>query len=188
VSHIGEALRDSVLPGTFVPPPATGDGEWFAVQTKPRHEKQVAVELKEKGVEVFLPLLQAVHQWSDRRRLVEVPLFSSYLFVRLQQWREERLTVLRTQGALRFIGSRGEGASVPEEEIEAVQTLLRERVAFTSCPFVNIGQRVRIRGGSLDGLRGILTAVNDDRSLIVSVESIQRSLQFRIDGYNLEPA
>ena len=186
--EIGEALRDSVPAGTLLPPPVLSAGDWFTIQTKPRHEKRVAVELKEKGVEVFLPLLQAIHQWSDRRRRIELPLFSSYLFVRLRAEREERITVLRTEGALRFIGMRGLGVSVPQEEIEAIQALLRERVAFTACPFINIGQKVRIRGGSLDGVRGILTAVNDDRSLVVSVESIQRSLSFRIDGYCLEPA
>jgi transcriptional antiterminator NusG len=161
---------------------------WFAVQTKPRHEKQVAVELKEKGVEVFLPLLTAIHQWSDRRRQVQVPLFGGYLFVRIQDQPQQRVTVLRTQGALRFVGMRGAGVDVPEEEILAIQTLLQERIAFTACPFVNIGQKVRVRGGSLDGMRGILVAVNDDRSMVVSVESIQRSLSFRIDGYSLEPA
>ncbi len=184
--EIGEALRDSLA--TSVPLPVCSERAWFAVQTRPRHEKRVALELKEKGVEVFLPLLQAIHQWSDRRRQVELPLFSSYLFVRLQEQRRQRITVLHTQGALRFIGPRGMGVAVPEDEIEAVQTLLRERIAFTACPFVNIGQKVRIRGGSLDGVRGILVAVNDDRSLVVSVDSIQRSLQFRIDGYCLEPA
>jgi transcriptional antiterminator NusG len=188
VSEIGEALHASTGAGTLVPPPALRDGAWFAVQTKPRHEKRAAMELREKGVEVFLPLLLAIHQWSDRRRQVELPLFSSYLFVRLHDERQQRITVLRTQGALRFIGMRGLGVTVPEAEIEAIQVLLRERVAFTACPFVNIGQRVRIRGGSLDGVRGILVAVNDDRSLVVSVESIQRSLRIRIDGYSLEAA
>ncbi|HEX4487530.1 MAG TPA: UpxY family transcription antiterminator [Terriglobales bacterium] len=185
---MGEALHDYPLTGILPPPPLGMAGSWFAVQTKPRHEKRAAMELKEKGVEVFLPLLTAIHHWSDRRRQVEVPLFGGYLFVRIQDDAAQRVTVLRTQGALRFVGMRGTGVEVPEEDIQAIQTLLQERVAFTACPFVNIGQKVRIRGGSLDGLRGILTAVNDDRSLIVSVESIQRSLQFRIDGYNLEPA
>jgi transcription antitermination factor NusG len=188
VTDIGEALHDYSPAATLAPPPFGMAGSWFAVQTKPRHEKRAAMELKEKGVEVFLPLLTAIHQWSDRRRQVEVPLFGGYLFVRIQDDAAQRVTVLRTQGALRFVGMRGAGVEVPEEDIQAIQTLLQERVAFAACPFVNIGQKVRIRGGSLDGVRGILTAVNDDRSLVVSVESIQRSLSFRIDGYSLEPA
>jgi transcription termination/antitermination protein NusG len=188
VTDIGEAMRDYPLTGSLLPPPLGIAGSWFAVQTKPRHEKRAAMELKEKGVEVFLPLLTAIHQWSDRRRQVEIPLFGGYLFVRIQDDAAQRVTVLRTQGALRFVGMRGVGVDVPEEQILAVQALLQERVAFSACPFVNIGQKVRIRGGSLDGVRGILVAVNDDRSLVVSVESIQRSLRFRIDGYSLEPA
>ena len=83
-----------------------GEMSWFAVQTKPRHEKRVAAGLKEKGVLVFLPLFSAVHQWSDRRRLVELPLFTNYVFVRIGAEREVRIPVLRTSGVVGFVGMR----------------------------------------------------------------------------------
>jgi len=139
----------------FLPPvPVTDAGGWFAIQTKPRHEKRVALELEEKDVQVFLPLYTTLRQWSDRRQQVQLPLFPSYVF---------------------------------DEEIETIQKVLAERVSFTNYPFLNVGQKVRIRGGSLDGVHGILTAVSNDRTLVVSIECIQRSLAIRIDGYGVDP-
>jgi transcriptional antiterminator NusG len=167
---------------------APEERSWFAVQTKPRHEKRVAAGLQEKGVLVFLPLFSAVHQWSDRRRLVELPLFTNYVFVRIGVERDVRIPVLRTNGVVGFVGMRGLGVPIPDEQIHAVRTILRERVSVTPYPFLNVGQRVRIRGGSLDGIEGFLLAANCDSSLIVSVHGIQRSLAIRIAGYRVEAA
>ena len=161
-------------------------GEWFAIQTKPRHEKKVAFKLEEKDIEVFLPLYKSLHQWSDRRQEVQLPLFPSYIFVRIGATQGQRTAVLQTDGVRSFVGMRGKGVCIPEEEVEAVQKILDEKVSFTNHPFLNIGQRVRIRGGSLDGVCGTVMA-NNPRSLIVSIECIQRSLTVSIDGYAVEP-
>lgn len=172
----------------FLPPvPVTDAGGWFAIQTKPRHEKRVALELEEKDVQVFLPLYTTLRQWSDRRQQVQLPLFPSYVFVRVGGSRSQRTVVLQTNGVRSFIGMHGAGVMVPDEEIETIQKVLAERVSFTNYPFLNVGQKVRIRGGSLDGVHGILTAVSNDRTLVVSIECIQRSLAIRIDGYGVDP-
>jgi transcription antitermination factor NusG len=169
------------------PPLADEISEWFAIRTKPRHEKIAAFELEQRGIGVFLPLHVSIHQWSDRKREVQVPLFPSYLFVRLRS-RNERATALRANGVMSFVGARGSGVCVPEEEIEAVKRILAGRIAFTNYPFISVGQKVRIRGGSLDGIQGILLAVNNDRSLVVSVECIQKSIAIRINGYGVDRA
>jgi len=174
-------------PVSFVPQ-LSAPGEWFAVQTKPRHEKKAASELGEKDVVVFLPMYTALHHWSDRVKEVQLPLFPNYLFVRMAEGRSERTLVLRTNGVMSFVGMRGAGSCIPDEEIEAVRTILAAKAPFTHCPFLNVGQKVRIRGGSLDGVSGILTAVNNDRSLVVSVECVQRSIAIRLDGYGVEAA
>jgi transcription antitermination factor NusG len=180
-----EQLQEYV--SSFQPAQAPAPGEWFAVQTKPRHEKKAAFELEEKDVQVFLPLHNVVHQWSDRRREVQLPLFPNYIFVRIGANVSERTVVLRTSGVRSFVGMRGTGSSVPEEEIDAIQRVLAKKVPFTNYPFLSVGQKVRIRGGSLDGVQGILTAASNDRSLVVSVECIQRSIAIRIDGYGVDP-
>jgi transcription antitermination factor NusG len=185
VTHSGGAtlLRDSSIPQS-----AASDGEksWFAVQTKARYEKRVAAELEEKGLVTFLPLSTEVHQWSDRKRKVELPLFAGYIFVRMGRQQSSRIYVLQTNGVFGFVGVRGVGSPIPDEQIETLQTIVREKIPILPHPFLNVGQKVRIRGGSLDGICGILSAINDDRSLIVSVNSIQRSLAIRIDGYGIE--
>jgi transcription antitermination factor NusG len=159
---------------------------WFAVQTRPRYEKKVAAELHEKGIETFLPLNSAMHQWSDRRRLVHVPLFPGYVFVSIAPSLTARISVLRTNGVLSFVGVRNMGVPIPEDEIDAVRAVVEGRVPFEPYPYLKVGQRVCIRGGSLDGVSGVLSAVNGDQSLIISVNLIQRSIAMRIEGYRVE--
>ncbi|HTR68159.1 MAG TPA: UpxY family transcription antiterminator [Terriglobales bacterium] len=165
-----------------------GDERWYAVKTKPRHEKKVALDLDAKGITTFLPLHATVRQWSDRKQTVELPLFANYIFTKIAPEHGSRVPVLRTMGVLGFVGSQGMGTPIPEEQIAAVQAILQQRVPFNHSPFMNIGQTVRIRGGSLDGVTGILLAQNGDRSLLVSIELIQRSLAIRVEGYRVEPA
>ena len=97
---------------------AKDERAWFAIQTRPRYEKKVAVELHEKGIKTFLPLCSAVHKWSDRRRLVHLPLFPGYVFVRIAPAPAERVAVLRTNGVGNFVGVRNMGLPIPDEEIE----------------------------------------------------------------------
>ena len=166
----------------------SNSGVWFAVQTWPRYEKKTAAELQRKELEVFLPLLAAQHLWSDRRRMVQLPLFPTYVFVRIPETLDTRRAVLSTNGVTSFVGGCRTGVPIPECEIESVRTLLTRDVSFQVHPFLNVGQRVRVRGSSLDGVEGILLAKNDDLSLVVSIEIIQRSLSVRIVGYQVEAA
>jgi len=164
------------------------ESNWYAIHTRPRHEKWIAGQLQEKRVFTFLPLLQQIHRWSDRRSKVEVPMFSCYAFVRIVHTTEERLKVLRTPGVLGFVGSEREGTPIPSEQIEHLQMALREKIPCAVHPFIRVGQRVRVRGGSLDGMEGILLRHGKDESLIVSVELLQRSVAIRVNGYDIELA
>jgi transcription antitermination factor NusG len=159
---------------------------WYAIHTKPRHEKWIAGQLQEKRVFTFLPLLQQIHQWSDRRSKVDVPMFSCYAFVRIVQTAEERLKVLRTPGVLGFVGSEREGTPIPNDQIENLRIALKEKIPCAVHPFIRIGQRVRVRGGSLNGIEGILLRQGKDQSLIVSVELLRRSVAIRVEGYEVE--
>jgi transcriptional antiterminator NusG len=166
---------------------APGIENWYAVQTRARHERVVAQRLREHGVTTFLPLVTEVHRWSDRRKSVELPLFGCYVFVKVPPTGQDRLRVLRMDGVFKFVGTRGVGTPIAEAQIDAVRTLIGQQVPWSSYPFLQIGQRVRIRGGALDGVEGILLSRNDDNTLVVSVDAIQRSLAVRIQGYDLEP-
>lgn len=162
------------------------DPYWFAVQTRPRHEKRVSLGLKEKGLHSFLPVRQERRQWSDRRKWVDLPLFSQYVFVRIAESAEQRTHVLRTSGVVRFAGAVGHGTPIPDEQIENLQAIANQRISCAPHEFISVGERVRIRSGALNGIEGILTAIKNDRSLVISVDLIQKSIAIRIDGFDIE--
>jgi len=115
-----------------------------------------------------------------------MPLFSGYSFARLVLCSSDRLRVLQTHGVAGFVGVRGLGIPVPEGQIDGLKTLLANQIPITDHPFLEVGQRIRIKGGALDGIEGIL-AGQDDRNLVISVEPIHRSLSVSITGYSFEP-
>ncbi len=160
---------------------------WFAIHTYARHEKRVAGELAHKGLEVYLPLLVKRHQWSDRQKLVELPLFPCYAFARIQPLAEARVKVLQTGGVIRLVGASGQGEPIPDNQIENVRMLLTNKIQLDPYHFLKVGQRVRVRGGSLDGLEGILVRRNGNRRLVISVESLERSLAISVEGLQVEP-
>ena len=85
-------------------------------------------------------------------------MFSCYAFVRIAQTAEERLKVLRTPGVLGFVGSERQGTPIPDDQVENLRAAIREKIPYALHPFVSAGKRVRIRGGSLDGVEGITRA------------------------------
>jgi transcription antitermination factor NusG len=181
-SQIHLESRTELPPSNFAPE----ESSWFAVQTLARHEKRVAAQFEEKHVCTFLPLLHQVHRWSDRRSVVEIPMFSCYAFVRMVQTAEERLKILRTPGVLGFVGSERQGTSIPDDQIESLRKAVSVKVPCLPHPFISAGKRVRIRGGSLDGVEGILMRQGRDQSLILSVELLRRSIGIRVEGYDIE--
>jgi len=178
-------LSESASVAAFVQP---DQPQWYAVMTRSRHEKVVVERMRERGLETFLPTIMQTHRWSDREKSVEVPLFGCYVFVKLHLTNELYYRVCNVDGVSRFVGIGKEGTPIPSEQIEAVQTLVNQKIPWSAYPFLNIGQRVRIRGGSMDGVEGILVARDGDRKLVVSIDAIQRSMAVRIEGYDLEPA
>ncbi|MGA9509892.1 MAG: UpxY family transcription antiterminator [Candidatus Sulfotelmatobacter sp.] len=159
--------------------------QWFAIETRYRFEKKVFAQLNQQGFKAFLPLLTEHHRWSDRQKVVTVPLFPGYAFVLVDQSRDSWQSVLRTVGLIRFVSFGGIVVAVPPKQIEDLQLLLQHNGLFSLHPFVHVGQRVRIRGGCLHGLEGIMVR-NETNKLVISVQSIQRSLAIDIEGYELE--
>jgi transcription termination/antitermination protein NusG len=191
VTQTGEAMREmghveARLHG-FHPNVATETGSWYAAQTRPRHEKKAAQELAAKNIHTFLPLVIEQRQWSDRRQVVHVPLFASYVFFRGGQT-TSRAAVLSIAGVVQIVGSRGIGLPIPDEQIDAIRAIISDNVPFTRQPYtgLNVGQRVRIVGGSLDGIEGTLVKHNDNRSVVISFTSIQKSIAIQVAGYHLQ--
>jgi transcriptional antiterminator NusG len=172
-------------PAQAVRPVETSVPQWFAVQIRYRFEKRVVAQLNHKSCEVYLPLMTEHHSWSDRKKAITVPLFPGYAFVHIDQSCDARRSVLQTAGLIGFVSFGGIVQEVPAKQIEDLQLLLHGKESFSLHAFVHTGQRVRIRGGCLHGLEGVLLEHGKGK-LLISIESIRRSLAIEIQGYELE--
>ncbi len=107
---------------------------------------------------------------------MQLPLFPGYIFVRVVPLGTPYVQVLRVYGVTNFVAGCRQGVPLPDKQIADIQILLTNKAASYVCPFLKAGQRVRIRGGCLDGIGGLLMARNGNQTLLISVEPIQRSL------------
>lgn len=162
------------------------EARWYAVHTRSRHEKIVATQMENQNVTTFLPLVTQIHRWSDRKKIVQVPLFPGYTFVRVVPSADQYVRVPRVNGVSSFVGFRGHGTPIPDKQIDDIRILLASNASYSVCPFLKVGQKVRIRGGCLDGVEGILTARSGEHNLLISVEPMLRSLAIDIQGYDVE--
>jgi transcription antitermination factor NusG len=161
-----------------------GEAQWHALYTRHQHEKTVAHVLSCKGFEVFLPLYWAVHRWKDRDKQLWLPLFPCYVFVCGELRRQ--FDLLSTPG-IHFVLTSGEGpAVIPREEIETVRQMLERGARVEPHPFLNVGDRVRVKAGPLAGVEGILVRKKNRFRLVVSVELLGRSAAAEIDASMVE--
>lgn len=152
---------------------------WYALYTKHQHEKNAADLLSRKGFEVLLPLYRAAHKWKDRSKIVFLPVFPCYLFLRVRL--AQKLEILRTPGIFWFVGSAGRASAVDPREIEAVQRVTRSSARFEPHPFLASGDRVCIRAGALAGIQGFLTRFKNQYRVVLSVELLQQSVAVEVD-------
>jgi len=162
------------------------DSQWFAVWTRSRQEKSSAAILEAIGIPHYLPLKSEVRQWSDRRQTVTVPLFTGYLFVRMNSARDRRLEVLKTPGIAGFVGNQTGPLPVPDQQIEDIRTVLETRVECNVFPLLNEGDCVRVVRGPLAGVEGKLVRTNSSIRLSISIEMIHKSLLVSVSRNDVE--
>jgi transcription antitermination factor NusG len=165
----------------------TTELHWYAIVSRSRHEKLAAAALTNTGITAFLPVVSEMHSWSDRRKLVDVPLFPGYVFVQIRNSPEAQLSVLKTSGVVQFVGNRYGAVSITDKEISDVRTVLAQKLGCSPHPFLQLGQRVRIRGGALDGVEGVLVGRDSNFKLVITIELIQRSLAVSVYNIDVEP-
>lgn len=156
---------------------------WFALQVIPRHEINVDTLLSCKGYECFLPLCTVRRNWSDRVKTLEQPLFPGYLFCRIPQM--VLGPILRTPGVIRIISFGGRPCSVPDYEIKQLQQAVCCRRSKCCVPFLAVGQQVEIKTGPLTGVVGLITKLKNRHCLVLSVESIMKSVAVDIEACEL---
>jgi len=159
---------------------ATAARAWRAFTVRPRAEKRVAARLRGQGLEVLLPLRTALHQWSDRLRRVEVPLFQGYVFAHVSE--RERLDALTADGVVRTVGFGGVLAEVSPDEVALIRALAEvpgevEAVARRAFP---AGAEVVLVNGPLRGVRGTVAGHPREQYLTVDVPSLRQSLRVQV--------
>ncbi len=160
--------------------------QWFALWIRSRQEKTSATMLGALGIPHFLPLKSEVRQWSDRRQTVTVPLFSGYMFVRINSVRDRRLEVLKIPGIAGFVGNQTGPLPIPDQQIEDIRTVLETRVECATFPLLNEGDGVRVVRGPLAGVEGRLIRTNSSTRLSISIEMIHKSLLVSISRHDVE--
>jgi transcription antitermination factor NusG len=159
--------------------------QWFTFQVVPRHERQVDAILGYKGCEHFLPTHQVRRKWSDRTKLVHLPLFPGYIFCRS---RSSLMDVARsTPGVIRVVSFGGKPHPVPSEEIDALRRVVQAQRDVCSVRYLNAGRKVRVIAGPLAGLTGIIAQIRRRHRLIVSIDLIMKSASVEIDESEVAP-
>ena len=157
----------------------SNSANWFAVQTRPKHEKSVSGFLEGKGYEQLLPLYQSWHRHSGRIQSVLLPLFKGYLFCRFDPFR--RLPILMTPGVSMILGRGREPEPIPNEEIARIQASCASGLQITPWPYLERRDLVRVECGPLQGLEGIFVNEKNTCRLVVSVEILRRSVAVEVD-------
>ncbi|HEX6806205.1 MAG TPA: UpxY family transcription antiterminator [Terriglobales bacterium] len=172
------------MTGAVVAGVQSSTASWFAIYTASRHEKVVAKQLEERSIETFLPLYRTWHRWKDRRKMVELALFPSYVFVKID--RPERVRVLQVPGVVNLVTFNGQPAPLPEVEINALREGLEHRVYAEPHRYLHIGRRVRVVRGPMAGIEGILSRKKDRYRVVISIEALMRSIAVEVDASDLE--
>ena len=152
---------------------------WYALRTKSRHEKLVRDRLDKQGIEPLLPTVKRLSQWKDRKKEVEVPLFSGYCFVRFSQ--QEKLPVQQVAGVVEIVGNGSRPEPIPEEEIDALRRLMTSVLPYDPHPYLHEGMKVEVVRGPLQGIHGILLRKEKRHRLIIGVHLIQQAAAVEID-------
>ena len=152
---------------------------WYALHVRTRFEKVVARNLQGKGFEEFLPLYRRTSNWSDRKKVIELPLFPGYVFCRFNA--QNRLPILTIPGINAIVGIGKTLLPVEERELNDIRAVLDSNSSFEPCSFLQIGQRVSVEYGPLAGTEGIVTMVKNQCRLVISVNLLQRSVAVEID-------
>lgn len=158
---------------------------WYAVQTRPHHEKRVEERLQMKSLPTYLPLHRCRHRWKNGVQAdLELPLFPGYLFAQVSNY--DRLAVMQLPGVLGLAISSAHPTTIPDEEIEVLRTAI-DTLGASPHPYLKTGEKVRIVAGPLAGMGGILIRRKQELRVVLTVELIMRSLVVEVSESDLQP-
>ena len=159
-------------------------GKWYAIYTRPRHEKRVYDLLIEKNQIVYLPIITRVRLWKDRKKKVDMPLFPSYIFVRFDY--KYRFDILQTHGVVKIVNFKGEPASIPDWQIESLKTMLEHPETLRTENYIQPGETIEITDGPFKGMRGMVKTLKGSARLVVTIEGIMQTVSVEVDVHFLK--
>jgi transcription antitermination factor NusG len=159
---------------------------WMVLYTRSRWEKKVDQLLKEQNFNSFCPLVKTSKQWVDRHKIVEVPLFRSYLFVQAGHWEQSR--IMQTSGIVNFISSGGKPATIKDAEIERIKLIVKQYadIEAISLENINVGDMVKVINGPLLNHKGEIAQIQG-RSVVMVIDNINCALTVKINQRELSP-
>lgn len=158
---------------------------WCALYTRHQHEKTVAEMLSAKGFEVFLPLYDSLRTWKDRKKMLSLPLFPCYVFVRGGV--DRRLQVVSTPGVHMILCNGDRVAIIPDAQIDAIRKTVDGNLRVEPHPFLKCGERVRVRRGTLEGVEGLLVRKKNQYRLVLCVDMLAQCVAVEVDASDVEP-
>ncbi len=158
---------------------------WYAVYTRSRWEKRLMELLTDKGIEAYVPLRKVIHQWSDRKKLIDEPIIRSYCFVKVGE--KDYYEVLNTPGAVRYIWFSGKPAAIPERQINTLKAITGSDVEVDCVADIfQPGVQVIVNAGPLTGITGELVSVSNKKKVIIRIDHLNQVLTLSISPLLIE--
>jgi transcription antitermination factor NusG len=154
--------------------------KWYALYTKSRAEKKANIELQQLGIETYLPLRKELRQWSDRKKWIESPVISSYIFVHIIQ--QEYRKVFDVRNIVAFVSYKGKAVSIPDREIEAMQRVVENKISFSvEKGDLKKGKNITFVSGPLIGITGEITDIQGQKKLFIRIKHAGFSLVVNLE-------
>jgi transcription antitermination factor NusG len=166
------------------PDSAPSSPSWYALYTKHQHEKAVARNLISKGFDTFLPLYAATRNWKDRVKLLNLPLFPCYVFLKGDL--DRRLDIVTTPGVYALVANAGQPAAIPAAEIEGIRQAVGSGARVEPHPFLKCGDWVIVKCGPLAGIQGVMVRKKSVCRLVLSIEMLGTAAAVEVDAVSIE--
>ena len=158
---------------------------WYALYTKSRAEKKVAEGLTKLGITNYLPLKRELKQWSDRKKWVETPAISSYIFVKITP--DQYRTVFEVNGIVAYVAHKGKALRIPEHEMVAMQRTIENKIAFdVEARNIKKGEEITVTSGPLKGIKGIVQTIQGTKKLYLNISNIGYTLVVDLEEATVE--
>lgn len=151
---------------------------WYALYTRPRHEKKVYEQLDEKGIAAFLPMVKSLRQWKDRRKWMEMPLFNGYVFINIEL--KNKIDALQTHGVIRMVSFGGTPASIPDWQIKQLKQVISQPETLRLEQYLKEGDAVEVIEGPLKGTKGYLREIRGQTRVAILIDGIYQSASFEV--------